>query len=480
MESLENILPETGSLAYLAYMAERLAFCRELLKDTGSIYLHCDPTMSHYLKLVMDAVFGRNNFRNEISWKRTISDQKGSQHAPKQWGNNTDIIFFYTKSDNYKLKPHRPLTKEEIEAKFNKTDEKGRKYRDDSSSLFRAKSMGPRPNLCYEWKGFRNPSPAGWRLCKERLEEEFQKGNIVIREDGKLERRQYPEDYRGFKPGNFWGDVPPATGKERRGFEIQKPLALLKRIIQASTNKGDVVFDPFCGCGTTVVAAHQLKRQFVGIDISLYHVQNVVRKWLTEVGLTREQIHIAGIPEDMAQVRQLAEDDPFAFESFAVELCHPGFKANVHQRKDGGIDGKGVLLHPILDEDGETKNIVIVQCKAGKPNIDQVMAFDNRIKRIPRVIAGVFITLESAKKGHWTSEMRKIASQAGKFKEAGSARKFPRLQHWHCSQANLRNREETLFEGLPNLPDLAHRDGKALRKVEISVQQSDFWKGTEE
>ena len=182
----------------------------------------------------------------------------------------------------------------------------------------------------------------------------------------------------------------------------------------------------------------------------------------------------------MAQVRQLAKDDPFAFEIFAVELCHPGFKANVHQRKDGGIDGKGVLLHPIIDEDGETKNLIIVQCKAGKPNIDQVMAFDNRIKRTPRVIAGVFITLESAKKGRWTAEMRKIASQAGKFKEAGSARKFPRLQHWHCSQANLRNREETLFEGLPSLPDLAHRDGKALRKVEISVEQSDFWKGTEE
>ena len=170
-----------------------------------------------------------------------------------------------------------------------------------------------------------------------------------------------------------------------------------------------------------------------------------------------------------------AEDDKFAFESFAVELCHPGFKANVHQRKDGGIDGRGVLLHPI--EEWEGRNEVIVQCKGGPPNIDQVRAFDHKIMRTPRVIAGVFITLE---KWHWKPEMKKIARSAGKFKEAGSAKKYPRFQHWHCAQANLRNREETLFEGLPKLPDLAHRDGKALRKVEISVEQSDFWKGTEE
>lgn len=237
-----------------------------------------------------------------------------------------------------------------------------------------------------------------------------------------------------------------------------------------------MVLDPFCGCDTTVVAAHQLKRQFVGIDISLYTVQNVVRTWLTEVGLTREKIHIAGIPADMAQVRQLAEDDPFAFESFAVELCHPGFKANVHQRKDGGIDGKGILLHPA--EGFEGRREVIVQCKAGKPTIDQVRAFAWSItKPKSNAVAGVFITLE---KEDWTGEMQKIAQSLKKFKLAGSAEKYPRLQHWHCAKANLRHREETLFEGLPKLPDLAHRDGKALRKVEISVQQSDFWKGREE
>ena len=277
---------------------------------------------------------------------------------------------------------------------------------------------------------------------------------------------------------NWWTDIAIASRskKEYRGYPTQKPLKLLKRIIQASTNPGDVVLDPFCGCGTTVVAAHDLGRQFCGIDISLYTVQNVVREWLSEIGLEREKIRIAGIPADMAQIRQLAKDDPFAFESFAVELCHPGFKANVHQSRDGGVDGKGILLHPA--EGFENRREVIVQCKAGKPTIDQVRSFAwNITKPKSKAVAGVFVTLE---KEHWTPEMKKIARQAGQFKEAGSARKFPRLQHWHCSQANLRNREETLFEGLPKLPDLAHRDGKALRKVEISVEQSDFWKGREE
>ena len=178
----------------------------------------------------------------------------------------------------------------------------------------------------------------------------------------------------------------------------------------------------------------------------------------------------------------MAEDDPFAFESFAVELCHPGFKANVHQRKDGGIDGKGVLLHPAEGFE-ESRREVIVQCKAGKPTIDQVRAFAwNITKPKSNAIAGVFITLEKKVDGKdvWTGEMQRIARSLKKFKEAGSARKYPRLQHWHCSRANLRHREETLFEGLPSLPDLAHRDGKALRKVEIRVEQSEFWKGREE
>ena len=264
--TLARKMHSEGMMAYLVMMSSRMLECHRILKETGTLYFHCDHTANAYIRMLLDAIFGKENFRNQIVWKRTISDQKGSQYAPKQWGNNTDHILFYSKSDKYTLKPYRPLNAEEIEAKFNKTDKDGRKYRDDSSSLFRAKSMGPRPNLCYEWKGFRNPSPAGWRLCKERLEEEFQKGNIVIREDGKLERRQYLEDYPGYKPGNLWYDIPPVLGNEKSGWATQKPVALYSRFILASSNEGDLVLDPFCGCSTTLVAAEKAGREWIGID----------------------------------------------------------------------------------------------------------------------------------------------------------------------------------------------------------------------
>ena len=469
---LELVLRRSGMLAYITYMAERLAFCRELLKETGSIYLHCDPTASHSLKLVMDAIFGEKNFRNQIVWKRTTSDQKGSHHKPKSWGNNTDIIFFYVKSDKNKLNPFRPLTPEEIEAKFNKTDEKGVKYQDDSAHIFRNPSLGEMPSLCYKWRGFFPPGPWGWRLSKKRLEEEYQRGRIVIKENGKLERRRYLEDHPGIQPGNLWTDIPPAMGKDKRPYKTGKPLKLLKRIIKASTNEGDIVLDPFCGCGTTMVAAHQLKRQFVGIDLSLFVVQSVVRNWLEEVQI--KNIRIAGIPEDLASARQLAIDDPFAFETFAIELCHPAFVANKEQRGDGGTDGRGFLLQPVKEK-GKWKHEVLVQVKGGKngPSIEKVKGFARDIERSKTAICGVFITVEQK---HWGSGMKKIAREMGRF-EHPDGRKYPRLQHWYLKRADLRAREETMLDGLPNLPALL-----GLNKKALIPKQADFsyWKHTEE
>ena len=247
--------------SYLIYMAARLLEMKRILKDTGSIYLHCDPTMSHYLKLIMDTIFGKQNFRSEITWKRATSTQKGSQHRSLRWGNNVDILLFYASSLSTSLSPERELTEPEIKEKFDRVDENGRRYYDDSSHIWRTPNMGDRPNLCYEWRGFVNPHLSGWRLSKERLEEEYQKGNIVIRPDGKLERRKYLEDYKGASYGNLWDDILPTSGNERTGYPTQKPLALLDRIIKASSNKGDVVFDPFCGCATTLVAAGRLQRR---------------------------------------------------------------------------------------------------------------------------------------------------------------------------------------------------------------------------
>ena len=251
--------------AFICWMAVRVLEMHRVLKDTGSMYLHCDSTASHYLKAMMDAIFGRKNFRNEIVWERNSGSAKGSQHDPKKWGANTDIILFYVKSPDVHVRPYRPMTEEEKLAKFPKRDSNGRQYA--HRPLWRGPGMGSRPNLCYEWRGFTNPHASGWRLSKERMEEEYQKGNIVIRDDGKLERRQYAEDYRGVPLGNCWYDIPFVRGNEATGYPTQKPLALYKRIIKASSNPGDMVLDPFAGCATTCVAAEQLGRQWIGIDI---------------------------------------------------------------------------------------------------------------------------------------------------------------------------------------------------------------------
>ena len=277
--------------SYMIYMAPRLIEMHRILKSMGSIYLHCDPTMSHYLKSMMDAIFNKKNFRNQIAWKRSTSMQKGSQHKSKGWGNNTDYIHYYAKSDKTKLDPLRQLTYEERMLKFNLVDENGLRYYDDSAHIWRTPGMGERPNLCYEWRGFTNPHTAGWRLKKENLEKEFQKGNFVILENGKLQRRKYEKDYKGTSFGNFWGDIKSVRGKEDTGYPTQKPLELLKRIIKASSSEGDIVLDPFCGCATTCVASEVLSRQWIGIDISTKAGELVVKRIKKLQGIFQNIIH---------------------------------------------------------------------------------------------------------------------------------------------------------------------------------------------
>ena len=286
-----------GMKSYLIMMAVRLLEMKRVLKKTGSIYLHCDPTASHYLKVIMDSIFGKNNFRSEITWKRTTSTQKGSQHRSLRWGNNADMLLYYAASSSTSLRPERELTEPEILKKFKHVDENGQRYYNDSAHIWSTPNMGERPNLCYEWRGFVNPHPSGWRLSKERLEEEYQKGNIVIRPDGKLERRKYLKDYKGASYGNIWNDVLPPAGEERTGYPTQKPVALLERIIKASSNQGDIVLDPFCGCATTCVAAERHQRHWIGIDISPKAVDLVRVRLENEVGIFGDVIHRTDIPK---------------------------------------------------------------------------------------------------------------------------------------------------------------------------------------
>ncbi len=200
-----------GTQSYLSYMAIRLIEMHRILKHSGSIYLHCDQNEGHALNLLMDSIFGKDNFRNDITWRRTPSDAKGSQHAPKSWGKNADNLLYYGKTHAADIVPVQELTPEEEVSMFKYVDDDGRRY-NYPYNLHRSPGMGDRPNLCYEWRGFTNRHASGWRLSKDRMEQEYQKGNVVILPNGTLQRRKYVDDYVGKPLGDLWMDIPGGGG----------------------------------------------------------------------------------------------------------------------------------------------------------------------------------------------------------------------------------------------------------------------------
>ena len=208
--------------SYLIYMAIRLLEMKRLLKPTGSIYLHCDPTMSHYLKLVMDAIFGKRNFRNEIVWLRYSGRSKGSQHTPKSLGVHNDYLLFYAASPETKMvHPYRALTEKEIQKRYPHTDIQGRRY--TGIAHFCGRNMGDRPNLCYEWRGFEKPHPSGWRVKKERLEQEYQDGKVVIHDNGRLERRRFYDPERGVSLGIYGQMYNLPRNRKRQDIQLKSP-----------------------------------------------------------------------------------------------------------------------------------------------------------------------------------------------------------------------------------------------------------------
>ena len=391
---LAEMLPESGMLAYLSYMAERLEVMHNLLKDTGSIYLHCDPTASHYLKTIMDCVFGARNFRNEIAWCYT-----GPSGARHNFPAKHDIVLRYTKSEAWT---------------FNADDV---------------------------------------RISYKELHSDKGKGAKFWGDKGKLQDEETRKNYeaRGKVPEDYWLDIPSGghiSPDERLGYPTQKPIALLERIIRASSNKGDLVLDPFCGCGTTAEAAWKLGRKFLGIDISPYAITRVCKDRMKQaVGVS-----VMGLPSDMRSARDLAKTDPYTFEHWAVSLLG-GYAPNDKQTGDGGIDGRGRLLNPPVNEDGETeKGLCIAQVKGGKPNADALRAFLSQITG-GAFSMGVFITLE---KPRMTPTMREVVGKAGKLQPRGETKSYDRIVFWSI---------EEHFEGMEaKLPSMTHPfTGKALQ-----------------
>lgn len=407
-------LGSNAMMAYLAMMAVRFIELRRVLKPSGSLYLHCDPTAGHYLKLLLDASFGHFAYKNEIIWLRS-KNPKGSQHAITKYSPATDSIFYYA-SDEAVFYPDRiriAINAEELAAKYPLEDEHGR-YAD--GPILRSKSMGARPNLVYEYKGFM-PGPSGWRMERRLLEELDAKGNLAWTRTGAPRRKLRPEDDRGNPVGSFWGDIPPlnSQARERLGYPTQKPATLLERIIKASSDEGHVVLDPFCGCGTTVDAAERLGRQWVGIDVTHYAITLIERRLKKASADISYEVH--GRPTDMAGARDLARRDKYQFQWWAAWLLG----AQTYESKRGadrGIDGN------IYFANGPYGYGRIVISVKGGENLSPAMVreLSGVVQREEDANMGVLITLNEP-----TRAMLADAVDAG-FVEKSAHGRLPRIQ----------------------------------------------------
>jgi DNA modification methylase len=416
LQAFRTFLGENDMLAYLAMMAPRLVELRRVLRSTGSIYLHCDPTASHYLKMLMDAVFGPVHFSNEISWKRTLAHGSARRFGPLH-----DTILFYAKTtDRFWGDPRVGYDTGYVQGKFTQTDEA-------TGKLYQAISLtgaGVRHGDSGKpWRGF-NPTDAGrhWALpghitnklgkggetLQKRLDQLDAAGRIYWpkKEGGRPRLKWYIDDSEGSQLSDIWTDIPPinSQAQERLGYPTQKPEALLERIISASSKRGDLVLDPFCGCGTTITAAQKLDRRWIGIDITHLAIGLIKTRLKDAYGeAIKDTYEIVGEPVSVEDASALAASDPYQFQWWALSLVHAR-PDEQKKGKDRGIDGR-IYFHD--DASGETKSIVL-SVKAGNTGPDHVR--DLRGVMGPEKAAiGVLITMHEP-----TKEMRKEAA-TGEF-----------------------------------------------------------------
>jgi len=411
--AFRTFLGPSNMLAYLSMMAPRLVELRDALKPTGSLYLHCDPTASHYLKIVLDAVFGIDRFRSEIIWKRTTAHNDGAQ-GRKQLGRVHDVILVYSKSDSWTWNPqytgHDP---DYVASKYPYTEAgTGRRY-----GLWDMSGPGgaAKGNPSYEVMGVTRY----WRYSQERMSQMIADGLVVQPNAGKVPRqKRYLDETAGLPLQDVWTDISPINSQaaERLGYPTQKPVALLERIVAMSTNPGDVVLDPFCGCGTTVDAAEKLGRSWVGIDITHLSI-NLIKHRLMTASYDEVTFSVVGEPNDEASARQLAAEDPYQFQFWALGLV--GARP-VDEKKgaDKGIDGR-LFFHD--EQNGPTKQIIF-SVKAGK-NIHRNMVHELRgVVEREGAAMGVLITMDAP-----TKPMREDAASGG-FYDGPFGSRHPRLQ----------------------------------------------------
>jgi site-specific DNA-methyltransferase (adenine-specific) len=432
MQAFRRLLPESDMLAYLSMMAPRLIELRRVLKPTGSLYLHCDPTASHYLKILMDSVFEPKEFRNEIIWKRT------SAHGnPRRWGPVHDQILFYSKSEAYRWNAiTQDYDQSYLDAKYRQSDERGVYRLSDltAAGVRHGHSGGP-------WRGY-DPNSTGrhWAVPAEvisQLATPDERSNMTTQDKldlldknafiywtprGKQGGAGFPQWKRYLGAGAFIQDVitdiPPinSQAKERLGYPTQKPQALLDRIIKANTNEGDTVLDPFCGCGTSVAAAQALKRRWIGIDITHLAIGLIKKRLLDAYGPEISKTYrVIGEPVSVPDAERLAAEDPYQFQWWALGLVGAR-PAQGKKGADKGVDGR-LFFHD--DKSGETKQIVF-SVKAGGLKPEYVRELRGVVDREKAVI-GVLISFEEL-----TKPMRAEAASAGFY--SSNWGEHPRIQ----------------------------------------------------
>ena len=410
LKAMREFLGQNDMMAYLTMMAQRMEELHRVLKPTGSIYLHCDPTASHYLKLLLDAIFDGSNFRSEIIWKRTSAHSSANRPGPVH-----DTILMYARSAEHLWNnQYQPYDEEYLNTFFEMTDPDGRKWKrmDLTGAGIRHGATG-RP-----WRGIDiTEKGRHWAYPPSVLEEFDAKGMIhwPKREGGMPRLKQYADEMPGVPVQDVWTDIRPIhnLARERLGYPTQKPEALLERIIKASSNEGDVVLDPFCGCGTAVAVAERLKRRWIGIDLTHLAISLMKHRLRDTFGTELSEYAVVGLPEDVESARALATESEhngrYQFEYWALGLVDAR-PATGKKGADSGVDG---YINFFDDQTGEVRRI-IVQVKSGKVNRGQIATLKGDMEREEAAI-GIFITLEEP-----TEPMRQEALGAGLLRIAGA------------------------------------------------------------
>ena len=439
--AFRTLLGENDATAYLVNMAPRLVELHRVLKPTGTLYLHCDPTMSHYLKVILDSIFGAEHFVNEVVWKRSAAHSDAKQGA-MHMGRVHDTLLFYTKSNSHTFNVQTVgYDQSYIESHYRFIEEgTGRRYR--KGDLTAAKPGG---DTSYEWRGVYPYQGRYWAYSRAKMEEFEEQGRLVYTRTGMPEYKRYLDEMPGLSLQDTWTDIDPinARANERLGYPTQKPLALLERIIAMSSNEGDIILDPFCGCGTAVDAAQGLGRQWIGIDITFIAVDLIEKRLQDRYPGIVGSYETFGIPRDMASAQALFKHSPFDFERWAVSRIPA--RPNAKQVGDKGIDGVAQFYL-----DPKTNGKVLVSVKGGV-NINPAFVRDLvGTVETQKAQMGVLITMANPTKG-----VLDAVDHGGNYTWPVNSQPFPRVQVITVS--------DLLAGKRPNLPALKSPYGTATK-----------------